>query len=339
MKKRSLILLLVLAMVCILFAACAGGNTPDAPKEAAASDKQVESEDAVEDAETIYNVVFIAQSMSNESQTFATKMFKKHADEYGLNVTFMDAKADPTIEAQLVTTCIAQGADAIFVNANDPNGIIPSLMAAKEAGVIVCMFSADLAEENQQYRDVYVGANDIQSGKAAGEAFIAKFPDGANIVEIGGQSGHDSQIKRHDGFAEALEGSNINILESQNCTAWATNDCLDIMQDFIVKYGEEIDGIFVHWDNGAAGAIQALENANMEIPCVVAVDGCKAGFDQVSAGTQTVCLMQNFETMAMTSMDLCRKLLDGETLESEINYIAWDTVTIDNIDTFTYPEW
>jgi ABC-type sugar transport system substrate-binding protein len=276
--------------------------------------------------------------MSNESQAFAAKMIEKHAGDYGLDVTVMDAKGDPATEAQLINTAIAQEVDAIIINPNDANGVVPGLMSAKEKGIVVGLFSSDLAPENQHYRDFYVGANDIEAGKAAAAAFIDKFPDGAKIVEIGGQSGHDAQIKRHDGFAEGLEGSNITLLETQNCSAWATNDVLDIMQDYIVKYGDDIDGVFCHWDNGATGAIQALENSNMELPYIVAVDGCKAGFDQVKAGIQAVSLMQNFETMASQSLDLCKQLLEGKTVE-QINYITWDTVTKDNIDTFTYPEW
>jgi ribose transport system substrate-binding protein len=348
MKKRILGFVLALVMVGMLFTACSSApqQASTAPSESqAASEAPAATEapsaetSAATDTQTTYDVVFIAQSMSNESQAFASKMFQKHAAEFGLNVTIMDAKADPATEAQLVTNSIAQGAKAIFVNPNDINGIVPSLMAAKEAGVAVCMFSSDLGADNQQYRDFYVGANDVEAGKAAAQAFIDKFPDGANIVEIGGQSGHDAQIKRHDGFMQGLEGSNIKLLETQNCSAWATNDCLDIMQDFIVKYGDEIDGIFCHWDNGATGVIQALQNANLEIPYLVAVDGCRAGFDQVKAGTQAVCLMQNFETMATESLKLCRQVLDGQAAENPVNYIKWDTVTKDTIDSFTYPEW
>ena len=346
MRKKLLGLLLVLAMVGLMFAGCASAPAAStepsvAPSEdVSASAAPSESESAAPaDSQTTYDIVDICQSMSNESQAFAAKMVEKHAAEYGLNVTVMDAKADPALEAQLVTTAIAQGAKAIFVNPNDINGIVPSLMAAKEAGVVVGMFSSDLSEENQQYRDFYVGANDLEAGKAAAQAFIDQFPDGANIVEIGGQSGHDAQIKRHDGFMEGLKGSNINLLETQNCSAWATNDCLDIMQDFIVKYGDKIDGIFCHWDNGATGVIQALQNANMDIPYLVAVDGCKAGFDQVAAGTQAVCLMQNFETMAVKELELIRTVLDGGTVDEQINFIPWDVVTKDTIDSFTYPEW
>ncbi len=342
MKKRVLSLLLVLAMVSVMFAACSGGGnteTSTAPETSMATTTESAATTESVPAETTYKVVDIAQSMSNESQAFAAKMFEKHAAEFGIDLTVWDAKADPATEAQLVTQAIAQGMNALIVNPNDISGIVPSLMQAKEAGLVVGMFSSDLAAENQQYRDFYCGANDIEAGKAAAKAFIDQFPDGAKIVEIGGQSGHDAQIKRHDGFMEGLEGSNIELLETQNCTQWAANDCLTIMQNFIVKYGDEIDGIFCHWDNGATGVIQALQNANMDIPYLVAVDGCKAGFDQVAAGTQAVCLMQNFETMASTELQMIKTVLDGGTVEQQVNYIAWDIVTKDTINNFTYPEW
>jgi ABC-type sugar transport system substrate-binding protein len=38
-----------------------------------------------------------------------------------------------------VSTCIAQDYDVIFINPNDINAIVPSLMEAKEAGIIVGM--------------------------------------------------------------------------------------------------------------------------------------------------------------------------------------------------------
>ncbi|MEM5769117.1 MAG: substrate-binding domain-containing protein, partial [Bacillota bacterium] len=251
MKKRILALLMVLTMVSMLFAACStGGTTSEEPSTATESTPAETASTPAETAstETMYKVVDIAQSMSNESQAFAAKMFQKHAAEYGIDITIWDAKADPATEATLVTQAIAQEFQAIIVNPNDISGIVPSLMQAKEAGLVVGLFSSDLAPENQQYRDFFCGANDLQAGLAAAETFKTQFPDGAKIVEIGGQSGHDAQIKRHDGFVQGLEGSNIELLETQNCAQWAANDAMTIMQNFIVKYGDEIDGIFCHWD-------------------------------------------------------------------------------------------
>lgn len=53
------------------------------------------------------------------------------------------------------------------------------------------------------------------AGEQAAQAIIDAFPDGCNVVEIGGQSGHDAQVKRSDGFKAGLEGSNITVLDSK----------------------------------------------------------------------------------------------------------------------------
>ena len=289
-------------------------------------------------AEETYTVVFIPGEVANESQGFSAKMFEKHGAEFGMEVIIMDGQGDAQIQAQCVTNCIAQGVDALFVNPNDINGIVPSLMEAKAAGIVVGMFSSDLAADFADYRDFFVGVDDNSAGVSGAEAFIKQFPDGAKIVEIGGQAGHDAQIKRHDGFIEGLEGSNIELMDSQACDTWSTAEAMAIAEDFIVKYGSDIQGIFCHWDNGATGVIEALKAAGMEDVYLVAVDGCRAGFDQVRAGDQAITVMQNFEAQAIKTLELTKTLLEGGTVE-KINLVPLDLVSIDNIDTFTAPEW
>lgn len=283
-------------------------------------------------------LAWIVQDMANESQSYACRIAEEMAGDYGFEFTYYDQAGDIQKCVDAVTTCIAEQVDVIIINPVDPQAVVPTLMEAKDAGIVIGLFSSDLATENQMYRDFFCGTNDTMAGEQAAAAIIEAFPDGCNVVEIGGQSGHDAQVKRSDGFAKGLEGSNITVLASQNCDAWATEDCMAIMEDFIVKYGEDIDAVFCHWDNGATGVINALSNAGIEGVYVVAVDGCSAGYDQVKAGTQAVCIGQSFRNMVQQSFECARAAIDGEAFE-EINWIPLDTVTIDNVDSLPYPEW
>ncbi len=344
MMKKTLCLVLVMVLAISLFSGCANGAAPEAstkastaeaPAEVAAAD---ETTDAPSADGTKMKIAFLPGDMANESQAYSAKQFEKYGPEYGFEVTILDGKADAQVQAQTVRNCIAQKMDAIFINPNDINGVVPSLMEAKAAGIVVGMFSSDLTEEFAESRDFFVGVNDNMAGEEAANEFISHFPDGAKIVEVGGQAGHDAQIKRHDGFASVIEGSNINVIDSQSCAAWSTSDAMAITEDFIVKYGDDIQGVFCHWDNGATGVIEALKAANMNDVYVVAVDGCRAGFDQVEAGTQAVCIMQNFTNMTKTSLEVAKKALNKEAFD-EINYVALDVVTKDNINDFEYPEW
>jgi ribose transport system substrate-binding protein len=323
MIKKILVLLMALMMVFGVFACKPAASTETA---------------APADAAKTYKAAFITQALSNESQAYAWKQFQQYAGEYGFVMDVFEGQNDVQNEAKAVSTCIAQGYDAIFINPSDINAIVPSLMEAKEAGVIVGMFSSDLPAESQQYRDFFCGVDDTMAGQTGGQAFVDHFPDGATIVEIGGQAGHDAQIKRAGGFRKAIEGTNITLLDSQNCSGWVTADAMAIMEDFIVKYGDQIQGVFCHWDNGAAGIIQALKNANMNDVYLVAVDGCRAGYDQVKAGTQAVSIGQSFTNMAIQSLKCAQAKLTGHAFEV-VNFIPLDVVTKDNVEVLPYPEW
>lgn len=284
-------------------------------------------------------VAFIPGDMANESQSFSAKMFQKYGADYGFDVLILDGKGDAQVQAQVVTNAIAQGLKAIFINPNDINAIIPSLMQAKQAGVIVGMFSSDVPPEQGAVRDFFVGVNDNMAGEAAAQAFINYFPNGAKIVEIGGQSGHDAQIKRHDGFNSIIGSTDIDVIDYKATQQWDTSQAMAIMEDMITKHGEEIDGIFCHWDNGATGIIGALKAAGMEDKFIVGVDGNRAGFDQVRSGEQSVTIMQNFETFAKKSLEMARTILDGGSIQQAVNFVPLDIVDLGNIDSFTAPEW
>jgi ribose transport system substrate-binding protein len=251
-----------------------------------------------------------------------------------------DAKGDTQAESQIVTNCIAQKFKIIFLNPNDISAIVPSLIKAKAAGLIVGMFSSDLAPENQKYRDFYAGVNDTMAGQQAAQAFMKAFPSGAKIVEIGGQAGHDAQIKRHDGFngAQGIKGSKIQVLDYKACQQWATDQAQTIMEDDIVKFGSDIQGVFVHWDNGATGVIQAAKAAGIKGLYIVGVDGNRAGYYQVQSGDQAVSIAQDFVVMTKKDLELGQAVLAGKKVQP-INFVPLTVVDKNSIATFDPPEW
>lgn len=284
-------------------------------------------------------VAFITQALSNASQAYAWTQFQKYAGDYGFTVTVFDEKYDAQNGVAAIGTCIAQGYTAICINPTDPSAIIPSLMEAQQAGVIVGLYSSELPDGYTDYRDFMCGTDDVQCGQVAAQTLMEAFPEGCNVVEVGGQSGHSAQIKRHDGFMATIEGSNINMLDSRDCEAWASEDAMAIMEDFIVSYGDQIDAVYCHWDVGATGVIEALKNAGMEGVYVIGVDGCSVGYDQVKEGTQALCIGQSFSQMTQDAFDCITKLMNGEELENDVVWTALDVVTAQTVDDYPYPEW
>lgn len=321
MSKKVLVIALALILAIGLFGC--------APKEGEEG-KAPEGEKLV--------LASIVQDMRNDHQSFSQKVFRENAAEYGFELLEFDGQNDVTVQAAAIGNAISQGVDVIIVCPADEEAIVPSLMEAKEAGILVGTISSDISENNHQYRDFFCGADHYSAGKLAGEVMVEQFPDGADVVEIGGRAGQMSQVLRHEGFEEAIKGSKINVLDFQCCENWVTPDAMNIMEDFIVKYGDEMDGIFCHWDNGATGVIEAMNVKGLENIFLVAVDGCKAGFDQIKAGTQSVSIMQNVKKIVLTALEVAKKMVNDESFE-EINIIPWEIVTLETIDSFDYPEW
>ena len=288
----------------------------------------------------LVKAAFVISNAANESQAFSSKQFLKFGSQYGFDMYTFDAKGDTQAESQIVTNCIAQKFKVIFLNPNDISAIVPSIIKAKAAGIIVGMFSSDLAPENQKYRDFFAGVNDTMAGQQAAQAFKKAFPNGAKIVEIGGQAGHDAQIKRHDGFngAQGIKGSKIQVLDYKACQQWATDQAQAIMEGDIVKYGTDIQGVFVHWDNGATGVIQAAKAASIAGLYIVGVDGNRAGYYQVQSGDQAVSIAQDFVLMTKTDLGLARDVLAGKKVQP-INFVPLFVVDKNSIASFDPPEW
>ena len=92
------------------------------------------------------------------------------------------------------------------------------------------------------------------------------------------------------------------------------------MEDDIVKYGTDIQGVFVHWDNGATGVIQAAKAAGIKGLFIVGVDGNRAGYYQVQSGDQAVSIAQDFVLMTKTDLGLARDVLAGKKVQP-INFV------------------
>lgn len=131
----------------------------------------------------------------------------------------------------------------------------------------------------------------------------------------------------------------VTVLDSKDVAQWATEDAMAIMEDFISLYGDEIQAVFCHWDTGATGVIQALKNAGIEGVYVIGIDGCSVGYDQVREGTQALCIGQSFSQMTQDAFTCITKLMNGETLESDVVWTEPDIVNAETIDNFPYPEW
>jgi ABC-type sugar transport system substrate-binding protein len=329
MSKKLLFNLLAVMMLASLVLAGCGAPAPaatQAPAKPAASAKPV--------------LAFIPGQLANPSQAFAWKMYQKDAEKYGFDVIVLDGKGDVQEETKAINNAVAQKVAVIVSNPNDGKAVAPALKAARDAGIVVGIAMVKAAEGTEGSYDFWVSVDDQLGGQTAADAIKKQFPNGATGIEIGGQAGHVAAINRHDGFANAIKGTNITVLDYQNPQQWDTAQAQAIAEDMITKYGDKIQFVFCHWDNGATGVINALKaHGGMDNVLIIGVDGNKTGFDQVTSWPNYISIAQNVETIDDTVMQEAQLFLKKDPAAKAQNIVPFDVITKDTIKNFTAPEW
>jgi len=308
-------------MLFALLAAC-GGSEPDRDGS----------------AENPWKGMLITQSMANASQAFLWAEFQRLEADYGFEMSLAAGQNEVAVEIAGIERAITEGYDAIFLNPSDIEPMIPVITRAKEAGIVVGMVNTEIGEENSDKISFFAGTDDLLGAQQAGEFVNAAFPDGANFVEVGGMAGHMAERLRAQGFRDTIN-ANIVELGAQSCpTGWEGHEAMAIMEDFIIQFGDQIDIVFCHWDNGASSIIEALHAAGMYDVFVIGVDGNATGYNQVKEGTQALSVGQSITAMADYSLSLARTILQGGTVPLR-TMIPWDMVTIDNVNDLPFPDW
>jgi ribose transport system substrate-binding protein len=336
--KLSRVTIAALSVTAILVSACGGASSSPAASTAASQAPGAASEAPSGEKPTL---MFVAQ-IDNPSQAFSWKMYQKNAEKYGFNVTVCDNKNDVQQQTTCINDAVAQGVDAIAINPKDEMGYVPATKEAMAAGIPVCLSMVPPAAEAIDGSTCSVSVDDIKGGITAAEAIIAAFPDGATGVEIGGQAGHVAANNRHTGFTQGIEGKSIEVLDYQNPSAWDTAEAQAIAEDMITKYGDKIEFIFTHWDNGATGVINALKAVNQDWAnkvMIIGVDGNKTGFEQVKSWPSYISIAQNAETITSKVMEQSMLWIKKDPAAVKANIIPFDIIDKTTIDNFTAPEW
>ena len=323
-----------LSMVAILVSACGSGTSTSNPASAGASA-------GGSPAAGMQKLTFVAQ-IDNPSQGFSWKMYQKNAAKYGFEVSVCDNKNDVQQQTTCINDAVAAGANAIAINPKDETGYVPATKAAMADGVVVCLSMVPPAEEALDGSTCSVSVDDVLGGKTAAEAILAAFPDGATGVEVGGQGGHVAATNRHEGFTQGIAGKNIEVLDYQNPTAWDTAEAQAIAEDMITKYGDKIQFVFCHWDNGATGVINALKAVNepwANEVLIIGVDGNKVGFQQVESWPNYISIAQNAETITSKVMEQSMLWIKKDPAAVKANIIPFDIINKETIGNFTAPEW
>ncbi|SHM57039.1 sugar ABC transporter substrate-binding protein [Gracilibacillus kekensis] len=285
-------------------------------------DSEVESEDAggteSEDTEgeDSEGYVFGYTSMTQNNPFFQVieETMREEIEANGDELITTNPAMDVSLQISQIEDMIAQDIDAIFLNPVDWEGIRPALEQLDEAGIPIINYDTEV--KAFEYVTAYVGSDNKNAGKVAGQDLVERFPDGGKIAVLDSPT-MNSINDRIEGFMEAIDGKGFEIVAQQDAQG-DLETALGIAED-IFTTNPDIDAVMAGNDPSALGALAAAKANNVTDVAIYGVDGSPDAKAEIAKGEQFVGSgAQSPMSIATQSVETAYQLLNGEEVPERI---------------------
>lgn len=299
---------LVLALLPVA-AGCAPATPVAQPTTAPAADVK----------KTYADMVLCYPQLGAESdwRTANTASIKETAEQLGIKqLVFSDAQQKQENQIAAVRACIQQSVSVIALPPVVEDGWDAVLTEAKNAGIPVIIVDRSVSSDPSLYAS-HIGSDMVLEGQRAAAEMNKLLPEGGAILELSGTTGSGAAVGRAEGFRADLN-ANITILNSQTGN-FTRAEAKPVMEAFLKKYEGQFQGIFVHNDDMAIGAIEAIKAAGIQPGelKIVSVDGTRGGFQAMADGWIQADVECN-PLLGPQVFEMALKLMNGEPIEKSV---------------------
>lgn len=302
MRRTSMFVFVVLAIVSLVMAACAVPVTaPAAPSGETAEAVEAAAPEASGEAQ-------VALITKHRGNPFFVKMEEgatQAAEAKGIKLMTAAGDFDGDNEGQVtaVENAVNAGVKGILITANDSTAIVPTIQKARDAGVLVIALDTPLDPADAS--DALFATDNVKAGELIGMYAKAALGDTpAKIAMLDGTAGTTVSQQRHDGF---LKGFGIAEGDPAIVCQGDTNGMIDRAQPVMencLTANPDINVVYTVNEPAAFGANTALVAAGLaDKVIVVSVDGGCEGVRGVKDGKISATSQQYPLKMASMGVD------------------------------------
>ena len=204
----------------------------------------------------------IGYSQSNNAEPYRAQLnlqlqhyVKQYPNLKLLPIT--DAHQDSSTQVRQVQQFISQKVDVLIVSPNEPAPLTPPVEQACAAQIPVIILDRSV---NTDCYTTFIGGDNVQAGKLAGELTAKLLPSGGNVVELQGILSNQPQIDRDKGFREGIAANPSIKIVAHREAKWVKPDATTVMQQWLQQY-PKIDVVYAENDPMALGAYLAAQQA------------------------------------------------------------------------------
>src|SRR5215203_162166 len=285
-------------------------------------------------AGTKHKLAFVTNNAS-DFWIIARKGTEKAAAEIpGIEVEFrIPADGTAAEQQRVIDDLLAKGIHGIAISPVDPANQTPMLNRAASQTLVVTQDS-DAPTSN---RICYIGTDNVQAGRQAGELVKEALPQGGKIMVFVGVLDAANAQQRYQGLKEALAGSNVQIIDVRTDNTDRVR-AKSNASDTLVN-NPDIAGMVGLWSYNGPAILAAVKEANKADKVkIVAFDEEDETLSGIKDGAIYATVVQQPFEFGYRSMELMAKFLNGDkSMIPAGKQIFVPTVAVkkDNIDEFT----
>ncbi|RXK62848.1 response regulator [Lacibacter luteus] len=242
------------------------------------------------------------------------EMRRELAFNPNFRLLYKQADDNSAVQIKQVKELLKENIDLLIISPNEAAPLTPIVEEVYNKGIPVIVVDRKIA--SQLYNN-YIGADNYEIGKIAGNYAASLLGESGNIVEIGGLPASSPAIERRKGFADALAShKNIKVVKQVN-----GNWVKPIAKDALLKVIDNVTTpslVFAHNDVMALGAYEVFKEKQLPPVKIIGVDalpGKGAGMEYVNNGIITASVL--YPTGGAESIRNAVSLLNNQPVPKE----------------------
>ena len=246
------------------------------------------------------------------------------ADRLGVQLQVQAAEREIDVEKQMqiVENLIQTGIKVLCITPSGSREIISALVKAKDAGIPIIVVDTRIdakaaADAGVQPR-TFIGSDNYEGGKLAGEHAIRIAGGKARVGILEGIPGHETGDSRLRGFRDALKNAPGMTVAASQPAHWERDQGFNVFQNMLQAH-PDIDTVFAASDLMALGAVEAIAAAGKTNAIrVIGFDALDDAKKAIAAGTMAASVAQFPYEMGKAAVESAVKVANGESLPPEI---------------------
>ncbi|MWQ04299.1 ribose ABC transporter substrate-binding protein RbsB [Glaesserella parasuis] len=237
---------------------------------------------------------------------------EKKAKELGYNLVVLDSQNDPAKELSNVEDVTVRGAKVLLINPTDSEAVGTAVAVANKKNIPVITLDRGANKGNVVS---HIASDNVAGGKMAGDFIAEKIGKNAKVIQLEGIAGTSAARERGEGFKQAIEANQFELLASQPADFDRTKG-LNVMENLLASHSSA-KAVFAQNDEMALGALRAIKASGKNI-LVVGFDGTDDAVKAVNSGQLAATIAQQPEKIGELGVEVADKVLKGEKVEAQI---------------------